>query len=84
MSDIVPGVVLGGVTGGVVTGGAAVNGDSNAPMSHALPAGRATPRWSLAEHPAPASTAGLPDCSARVSVGPPLSARAASSGSTPA
>src|SRR5436305_15259494 len=41
-------------------------------MSHAAPWGRGTPRWSMLKQFAPASIAGLPLSSARVSVGPPL------------
>ncbi|MDP6452400.1 MAG: hypothetical protein QF898_03735, partial [SAR202 cluster bacterium] len=50
---------------------------SNAPMSLAEPCGRATPRWSVfgAVLSSPASIAGLPDFSACVSVGPPLSCK---------
>src|SRR5262245_15049349 len=59
--------------------GAAVR--SYAPMSHVVPWGRATPRWSTVAHVAtPASIAGEPAWSARVFVGPPLLARAASPG----
>jgi hypothetical protein len=49
--------------------------NSKAPMSHALPWGRLTPRWSLAGQPAPVagtwSIAALPAASASVLVGPP-------------
>src|SRR5947209_16679392 len=49
-----------------VKGGAGIGGavDSNAPMSHAAPWGRLTPRWSLVGggHGPPASIAGLPAC----------------------
>src|SRR3954453_3565682 len=46
------------------------------------PEGRGTPRWSVAAQPIepPALIAGLPGRSARVSVGPPLSARGARRG----
>jgi hypothetical protein len=49
--------------------------NSNAPMSHALPWGLLTPRWSVAGQPAPVagtwSIAALLGASASVSVGPP-------------
>src|SRR5581483_7764128 len=65
---------------------------SNAPMSHARPCGRLTPRWSATAHAPPspvgraglpASIAGLPARSARVLVEPPLSASGPSFGSWP-
>src|SRR5215211_3680632 len=54
-------------------------------MSQRGPCGRLTPRWSVAGHPLlalvrPASMAGLPGRSARVSVGPPLSCSGPSRG----
>src|SRR5207249_1400513 len=51
-------------------------GPSKAPISHAAPTGRATPRWSVATMHGAASIAGLPATSACVLVGivgPPLS-----------
>ena len=66
--------------GVLVAGGASY---SYAPMSQALPWGRATPRWSVASGTSlwsgqlliPSSMALLPDSKAWVNVGPPLSAR---------
>src|SRR5687767_13389950 len=54
-----------------------VDARSKAPMSQLDPCGRLTPRWSTTEQPStkPALSAGLPVRRARVSVGPPLSAR---------
>src|SRR5581483_9181610 len=72
--------------GGPPPGAGAGTASSNAPMSHAGPCGRVTPRWSVAGQPAPvagtASMAGLSGSSARVRVGPPFSARGPNSGST--
>src|SRR5438270_122968 len=53
---------------------------SYAPMSHALPLGRLTPRWSVAGHFTAASIAGLPFFSAKVRVGPPFDASVPSFG----
>jgi hypothetical protein len=67
-----------------VEGGAGIGVvDSNAPMSHAAPCGRPTPRWSLAgggQGPPP-SMAALTAFSAMVCVGPPLFASPPSLGS---
>jgi len=50
------------------------SGDRHREREHALPCGRATPRWSVIEggQPAPASMAGEPPGSAIVQVAPPL------------
>src|SRR3954447_6172286 len=57
-------------------------------MSQPAPLGRAMPRWSVAEQPEPvaatASRRGLPLVGRRVSVGAPLSASGARSGSVSA
>jgi len=55
---------------------------STDPMSHAVPLGRATPRWSVTGHPGPTamSIAGLPSAGRNVFVRPPLEASAPSEG----
>src|SRR5438309_2976794 len=61
-------VVPTAVAGEVATCGGA---SSNAPISHAAPCGRGTPRASVAAHSAPpASIAGLPGSSAWVGTAP--------------
>jgi hypothetical protein len=56
---------------------------STEPMSHAGPAGRGNPRWSVAGHPGPVavSMTGLPVIGTHVLVCPPLKVSGASSGS---
>src|SRR3954453_5684445 len=56
---------------------------SKAPISHAGPAGRSTPRWSVAGQPllSPPLIAGLPGLGAIVGVGPPFAASGPSIGS---
>src|SRR5205823_11911692 len=63
----------------VANGGAS----SYAPMSQAAPRGRDTPRSSVGAQSAPASRALLPDRTASVSTGPPLSPSGPSSTGTP-
>jgi hypothetical protein len=83
--------VLVGVTVGALVGvaGGATAGTSTAPLSQAplyRGSGRGCPRWSvLTGHLAmgTASRAGLPGCGAIVQVGPWLSCKGPSSGSTP-
>ena len=60
-----------------VAANVAAGSDSNAPLSHAAPFGRAVPRASVAAQPAavPASSAALPARSACVATEPPLSTR---------
>src|SRR5213078_2821749 len=71
-------------TGATVSGGGR-GVSSKAPLSHAGPWGRGTPRWSVAAHPAPTGTrscAGLDAVIACVGVGPPFSASAPTAGSS--
>src|SRR5688500_2382560 len=70
------------VSGGIVSGGPFGPSYSTAPASQRRCCGRATPRWSVSVHGSSAqSTARLSSLGQCVSVGPPLSAIASSSGS---